>query len=116
MEIQVKQKRIDEDQFLKTRQDVLTQWPTGKEVNLEEAIQYQKGLPDSKSFLKVVQKLHKEGKTVVFPRGGTPVLEDEVKLCKTLYESGVPLIPVTSDSYTRLFQLKKAQEGLEESI
>ena len=116
MELQVKQKRIDEDQFLKMRQDALSQWPTGKEVNLEEAIQYQKGLPESKSFLKVVQKLRKEGKTVVFPRGGTPILEDEIKLCKTLYESGVPLIPVTSDSYTRLFQLKKVQEGLEESI
>ena len=116
MEPQVKQKRIDEDQFLKMRQDVLSQWPTGKEVNLEEAIQYQEGLPESKSFLKVVQKLHNEGKTVVFPRGGTPILEDEIRLCKTLYESGVPLIPVTSDSYTRLFQLKKVQEGLEESI
>ncbi len=41
MEPQVKQKRIDEDQFLKMRKEVLSQWPTGKEVNIEEAIEYQ---------------------------------------------------------------------------
>jgi len=70
MEPQVGQKRIDEDQFLEMSKEVLSQWPTGKEVNLEEAIEYQKGLPESKNFLKVTEKLHKEGKTVVFPTSG----------------------------------------------
>jgi methylaspartate mutase epsilon subunit len=112
----IRNKKIDEDQFLKMREPVLALWPTGKEVNLEEAIEYQKNLPESKSFFKVTKRLHQEGKTVVFPRAGTPILEDEIKLCKTLIESGVPLIPVTTDSYTRSLQLKKVQESLEESI
>jgi len=116
MEIKVRQKRIDEDRFLRMREDVLSLWPTGKEVNLEEGIEYQKSLPESKSFFKVTERLRREGKTVVFPRAGTPILEDEIKLCKTLVESGVPFIPVTTDSYTRSLQLKKVEESLEESI
>lgn len=61
MEAQVRQKRIEEDRFLKMREEVLSQRPTGKVVHLEEAIEYQKGLPENKSFLKVTEKLHKEG-------------------------------------------------------
>jgi methylaspartate mutase epsilon subunit len=116
MKIKIKNKRIDEDRFLKMREEMLSLWPTGKEVDLEEAIEYQKNLPDSKSFFKVTQRLHQEGKAVVFPRAGTPILEEEIKLCKTLIDSGVPLIPVTTDSYSRSLKLKKVQEALEESI
>lgn len=110
------QKRIDEDEFMKLRARELSIWPTGKEVDLEEAVEYQRNLPESKSFLKVIQKLRKEGKTVVFPRAGTPILEEEIELNQTLVDSGVPLIPVTSDSYTRHLQLDKAQQALDESM
>ena len=116
MGIKVKQKRIDEDRFLEMRKEVLTQWPTGKEVNLEEAVEYQRNLPESKNFMKVTEKLRREGKTLIFPRAGTPVLEDEIALVKTLAEAGIRHIPVTIDSYTRSDQFGKAQQALEESI
>ncbi len=116
MKAEVTQKRIDEDVFMQMRQRELSLWPTGKEVDLEEAVEYQRNLPDSKKFYKVVQKLRREGRTVVFPRAGTPILEDEIELNRTLVEIGIPLIPVTSDSYTRGLQLEKAQQALEESI
>ena len=112
----VTQKRIDEDEFMKMREEELAIWPTGKEVILEEAIEYQRNLPETKNFCKVVQRLRREGRTVVFPRAGTPILEDEIELNRTLVEAGVPLIPVTSDSYTRGLQLEKAQKALEESM
>ena len=115
MKNDVTQKRIDEDVFMKLREKELSIWPTGKEVDLEEAVEYQRNLPENKNFCKVVQKLRREGRTVVFPRAGTPILEDEIELNRTLVESGVPLIPVTSDSYTRGLQLEKAQQALEES-
>jgi len=116
MEVEITQKRIDEDRFMKMREEELSIWPTGKEVDLEEAVEYQRNLPESKNFCKVTQRLHREGRTVVFPRAGTPILEDEIELNRTLVESNVPLIPVTSDSYTRHLQLEKAQQALEESI
>jgi methylaspartate mutase epsilon subunit len=38
MEPGIRNKRIDEDKFLKMREPVLAQWPTGREVDLDEAI------------------------------------------------------------------------------
>ena len=113
MEPTVKQKRIDEDRFLEMRQEVLAQWPTGKEVDLAEAVEYQRNLPESKNFMKVTEKLRQEGKTTVWPRAGTPILEDEIKLVKTLVDSGIRHVPVTIDSYTRNYQFEKAQQALE---
>jgi methylaspartate mutase epsilon subunit len=115
MKENIRNKRIDEDLFLEMRKGVLEQWPTGRDVRLEEAIDYQTSLPEAKSFLRVTQDLHREGKTVVFPRAGTPLVEDEISLCRSLEEIGIPLIPVTTDSYTRALQLRKVEEALAES-
>jgi len=116
MGTQTVNKMIDEDKFSVMRQEVLSLWPTGKDVDLDEAVEYHKTLPESKNFSKTVERLYKEGKTVVFPRAGTPVLEDEIELVQSLAEAGVPLIPVTSDSYTRASQYEKAQKLLDDSI
>jgi methylaspartate mutase epsilon subunit len=115
MKIDVKQKRIDEDQFMEMRKDVLSLWPTGKEVDLEDGVIYQKNLPESKNFKKITEKLHREGRTVCYPRAGTALVEDEISLCRKLEESGVPYIPVTTDSYTRALQFTKIEEALEET-
>ena len=81
MKPDVRQQRIDEDEFMKWREEELSIWPTGKEVILDDAVEYQRRLPESKSFLKVIERLRREGKTVVFPRAGTPILEDESARC-----------------------------------
>ena len=38
----IQNKRISNDEFYALRQEILTQWPTGKDVNLEEAVAYHK--------------------------------------------------------------------------
>jgi methylaspartate mutase epsilon subunit len=111
METKLRNKRLDEDKFLKMREPVLSLWPTGREVDLDEAIEYQKKLPDSKNWHKIAQKLHAEGRTAIFPRAGTGLLEDQISLSRKLEESGVPFIPVTTDSYTRQLDFEKV-EGL----
>jgi methylaspartate mutase epsilon subunit len=110
------QKKIDLEHFFGERQKVLSMWPTGKEVDLKEAIEYQRNLSESRNFGKVVEKLDREGRTVVYTRAGTPILEDEIELNRALVASGLPLIPVTTDSYTRLCQFDKAERGLQESL
>lgn len=112
---EVKNKRIDEAEFLKMREKVLSLWPTGREVDLDEAVEYQKKLPDSKNFMKITQKLHEEGKTAVFPRAGTALVEDSISLYRKLEQSGVPYLPVTTDSYTRQLDFKKVDSALEET-
>ena len=40
--MKLENKKIPEGEFLAQRQEVLTQWHTGKDVNLEEAVKWQK--------------------------------------------------------------------------
>ena len=114
--IRVKQQKIDEQTFAKMRQEQLAQWSTGKEVEIDEAVEYHKKMPDSKNFTKALAKYKAEGKIGLFPRSGVPVVEEEIKLLQGLNAVGVYLFPFTTDSYTRNLQLDKAQRGLEESI
>jgi methylaspartate mutase epsilon subunit len=114
METKLRNKRLDEREFLKMRAPFLAQWRTGREVDLDEAVEYQKKLPDSKNWHKVAQKLHKEGRTAIFPRAGTGLLEDQISLSRKLVSSGVPFIPVTTDSYTRQLDFEKVEGILEE--
>lgn len=114
--VKVRNGKIDEERFMEMRKDVLSLWPTGREVDLEEAVAYHKSMPDNKNFCKVIQKLKETQKMVVFPRAGTPLLEDEIELVKALYDSGVPLLPITTDSYTRHLQFEKVEKALEETV
>jgi len=114
METKLRNKRVDEDEFLKMRDPVLSLWPTGREVELDEAVEYQKNLPDSKNWHKLARKLHEQGRTAIFPRAGTGLLEAQISLSQKLVESGVPFIPVTTDSYTRQLDFEKVESILEE--
>lgn len=112
--LRVQNKRVDDELLLKRRRAALDVWPTGKEVDFEDAVAYQKSLPDSKVWWKVMAKLEKEGRMSVFPRAGTPMLEDMISLCQGMSNSGVVLIPVTTDSYTRAGQFQKVEDILAE--
>jgi methylaspartate mutase epsilon subunit len=114
METKLQNKKLDEDEFLKMRGPFLAQWKTGAEVDLDEAVDYQKKLPDSKNWHKLAQKLHQEGRTAIFPRAGTGLLEDQISLSKKLEDSEVPFIPVTTDSYTRQLDFEKVDSILAE--
>jgi len=114
METTLRNKKLDEDEFLKMRGPVLGLWETGREVDLDEAVGYQKSLPDSKNWHKIARQLNAEGRTAIFPRAGTGLLEAQISLSKKLEESGVPFIPVTTDSYTRQLEFEKVSRILDE--
>ena len=77
--LRVQNKKIDDELLMRKRREELDKWPTGKEVDFEEAVAYQKSLPDSKIWWKVMVKLREEGRMSVFPRAGTPVLEQMIE-------------------------------------
>ncbi len=110
--IRVKQQRMDEDVFMQRHAEVLATWPTGKEVDLEEAVAYHKSLPDGKKFHKILQRVRAEGRISLFPRQGTPLVDREIELIRSLNELGIHLLPLTTDSYTRNLQLDKVEKGL----
>ena len=113
----IQNKRISDEEFNRIRQQVLTQWPTGKDVNLEEAVAYHKAMPESRNFSKKLLDAKREGRTLVQPRAGVPVVEEHIKLMQYLEEHGeADLLPSTIDSYTRQNRYEEAENGISESL
>jgi len=113
----IKNKRLDDDTFYKIREEILAQWPTGKDVDLEEAFSYHKALPEKKIFSDKLNKAKKERKTLIQPRAGVALVDKHIELLTYLQDKGeADLLPTTIDSYTRQNRYKEAEVGIEESI
>jgi len=113
----IQNKRISEGEFQQLRQEVLAQWPTGKDVDLEEAVAYHKAMPKCRNFSDKLIAAKKAGKTLIQPRAGVPVVEEHIKLLQYLEKHGeADLLPSTIDSYTRQNRYKEAENGIAESI
>ncbi len=109
-------RRWDEKFWLRMREEVLNTWHTGKDLDLKLGIEYQKSLPLEKQFDYVLKKGEKEGKILLQPRAGVPILKEHIELLKYLQDNEADLLPTTIDSYTRQNKYKEAQFGLDESL
>ncbi|MBQ5608017.1 MAG: methylaspartate mutase subunit E [Oscillospiraceae bacterium] len=113
----IQNKRIGESEFMAMRQEVLSQWPTGKDVDLEEAVAYHKAMPNSRNFSQKLLDAKRDRRTLVQPRAGVPVVEEHIKLMQYLQDHGeADLLPSTIDSYTRQNRYEEAENGIAESI
>ena len=113
----VQNKRLDNDQFYSQRKEILAQWPTGKDVDLEEAVAYHKAMPENRRFSKKLLDAKRERRTLIQPRAGVPVIEEHIKLMQYLEKYGeADLLPSTIDSYTRQNRHEEAENGISESI
>ena len=113
----IQNKRIPDSEFNALRQEVLTQWPTGKDVNLEEAVAYHKAMPENRIFSLKLLKAKQDKMTLVQPRAGVPVVERHIELLQHLQDKGeADLLPTTIDSYTRQNRYTEAENGINESL
>ncbi|WP_432663883.1 methylaspartate mutase subunit E [Wukongibacter baidiensis] len=113
----LKNKKWTEEEFFKVREDVLKHWPTGKDVDLQGAVDYLKKLPEQKNFCLVLKKAKDEGITLTQPRAGVALVDEHIKLLQYLQnEGGADLLPSTIDSYTRQNRYNECEVGIEESI
>ena len=113
---EIRSRKLSMDEFMKLRDVVLGQWPTGKDVDLDEAFAYQKAIPQSKRFSFKLSQAKKAGATLIQPRAGVPLIEEHIKLLNYLEDKGeADLLPTTIDSYTRLNRYEEAELGIRES-
>ena len=113
----IQNKRIPDGEFEQLRKEVLTQWPTGNAVDLQEAVAYHKSMPASRNFSQKLLDAKRDGRTLVQPRAGVPVVEEHIKLMQFLEKEGeADLLPSTIDSYTRQNRYQEAENGIAESI
>ncbi len=114
----VKNKRISTEEFFKKRKQILMHWPTGssEKLNLDQAIEYLKQVPDEKNFAKVLKKAKAENKTLIQPRAGVALLEDHIELLNFLQKEGyADFLPSTIDSYTRQNRYANAEDAIKQS-
>lgn len=110
-------KRISDEEFTAIRKEVLLQWPTGKDVDLDEAVAYHKKMPKERIFSQKLIEAKKNKNTLVQPRAGVPVIDEHIKLLQYLQDNGeADLLPSTIDSYTRQNRYEEAENGIEESV
>ena len=115
--MELQNKRIPDSEFYKVREEILTQWPTGNDVDLQEAIEFHKSLPDHKIFSKKLIDAKKKGTTLIQPRAGVALIRDQIELLTYLQDKGeADLLPTTIDSYTRQNRYEEAENGIRESF
>lgn len=117
--MELKNKKWTEEEFFEVRKKVLATWKTGNdpELNLEDAVEYIKKLPEHKNFAIKLAKAKANGsRTLVQPRAGVPVISKHIELLQHLEDSGADFLPSTIDSYTRQNRYVEAEKGIEESI
>lgn len=114
--MELKDEKWSEDLFFQVRKEVLEQWPTGSEVDLEEAVTYLQQVPESKSFCHELKKAKMEKISLAQPRAGVALVEAQIELLQYLQdEGGADLLPVTIDSYTRQNKYRECEIGICES-
>jgi len=111
----VANRRWTDDELFAMREEVLQTWPTGSEVDLQDAVAYHKAMADTKRFSKVLASAISSGQTLVQPRAGVPLVENHIELLRYLEQAGADCLPTTIDSYTRQNKYAEAQKGIEES-
>ena len=52
--MELSNKRWPDEEFFAEREKVLSFWPTGKEIDLEETVDYLKSLPPVKQYARVI--------------------------------------------------------------
>ena len=114
--MELRNRKLTQDEFFALRETVLGQWPTGKGVDLDEALAYQKAIPAKKRFAEKLRQAQKANATLIQPRAGVPLISEHIKLLQYLEEKGeADLLPTTIDSYTRLNRYEEAEVGIKES-
>src|SRR5450759_541634 len=111
--MELKNQRWSDAEFFREREKVLALWPTGRQVDLEEAASYLKTVPLHRNYALAVTKAKKEGRTLVQPRGGVALVEGHIELLRCLQDrGGADLLPNTTDTYTRNLRFQDAQKGI----
>ena len=114
--MEISNKKLSEDIFFAEREKVLNQWKTGKDVDFNSTVEYQKSIPTEKRFGVKLAEAAANGVTLIQPRAGVALYEEHINLLKYLENEGeADLLPTTVDSYTRLNRYNEAENGIEKS-
>lgn len=108
--------RWDDARFDDERATVLATWPTGAEVDLDEAVAFHKRQPELCNVARKRAWAKQTGNVLIQPLAGVTTLAGHIELMQYLQDAGeADILPSQIDSQTRTLQFAAAQEKLKDS-
>ncbi len=113
--MKIRNKKIDEDDFLKSRKEVLAIWPTGKDVDLNEAVSYHKNIPPHKNLVNRLIEAKRTEQTLFHNLAGFTTLDQQTDLLLHLQNAGrLDVFFCIYDSFTRTGRFGHVEEVVKE--
>lgn len=113
--MRVQNRKIDEDRFLQQRKQVLSMWSTGKEVDLEDAVSYQKSLPAHKNLVNRLKQAKSSRQALIHNLTGQSTVDQQIEYLLHLQNVGESdLLQCLYDSYTRTCRFQHLEEVIRE--
>jgi len=110
-------KKLDDDSFAAQRKEVLAMWPTGKDVDLDEAYVYNKSLPDDKNVVLKLRRAKANGDIYCISGMGKSTVEEQIELLQYVEREGqADMLAISPDSLGRVNRFDEVQKHMEESI
>ncbi|MBI4329921.1 MAG: methylaspartate mutase subunit E [Chloroflexi bacterium] len=113
--MELRNRRWSEEEFFERRKEVLAGWPTGEEVDLDEAVEFHRRLPEEKVVARRLAQARKEGRIILLLSCGQATVEETLAHMQFVEKHGGEAIAVMADAYTRKGRFREAQSGIEAS-
>jgi len=112
-------KKLENDVFFGQREEVLSLWPTGKEVDLDEAIEYNlhlQSLPEERNTAGKMKYGKEHNEQYAVTGMGKSTVDEQIELLKYVEEEGRgEVLAISPDSMTRYNRFEEVQKYMEES-
>jgi methylaspartate mutase epsilon subunit len=107
---------LDRKEFDRSRKEVLAQWPTGRDVDLEDAVGFHKRMSEAKNAATVLRSAKKARRLLITPKAGFATIDQQRQTLQILQELGqADILPSSVDTYTRSGFFEKAEKAVNES-
>ncbi|MBI3969103.1 MAG: methylaspartate mutase subunit E, partial [Chloroflexi bacterium] len=114
--MELRNRRWTDEEFAAVRREVLSLWPTGQEVDLDEAAAFHRSLKPGQNHARKLADARRRGQTLVQPLAGVATIQGHTDLMLCLQnEGGADVVPTQVDSLTRTLRFTDAEQGIAES-
>ena len=114
-QVTVSHKRWSDEELLEERKALLATWPIGQEIDLDEAIAYQKTLPKRMVYNDMLREAKKQGEILIEVGLGHTTIEETGEHLNAVRDAGADVVMIHTDTYTRKTRYQDAQNVLEEA-
>ncbi|MBN1188287.1 MAG: methylaspartate mutase subunit E [Dehalococcoidales bacterium] len=115
--MKIRNRKLSEDEFFKEREEVLSQWPTGREIDLEEAVSYLKSMPPGKNAVHKLQEAKRTGEVYAVTGMGKATIQEQIELWQYVQDVGqADFLGTSVDSLSRVMDFAAVEKGIQESL